>query len=189
MWQLFLASSISGSHTKWLFFCILTPVQDDSSESMYSQDSLNTIKHISPQSQTWQLHLVGPFHKYLTLSVCVCVCPSPFYCSRGNYHKKPGVLSERTSEPSKMRIMSAHAQKAVRLQVGLRSCGWMFAGNSAKLHPPAARRLQQQPSGRAEQSKHPCSNGSVDCQSFCIEHSFHVIMFPFSVVASDQWCV
>lgn len=46
----------------------------------------------------------------------------------------------------------------------LRSWGRMFAGNSAKLHPPAARRLQQQPSGRAEKSKHPCTNGSVDCQ-------------------------
>lgn len=71
----------------------------------------------------------------------------------------------------------------------LRSWGRMFAGSSAKLHPPAARRLQQQPSGRAEKSKHPCTNGSVDCRLFCIHHSFHVIMFPFSVVASDQWCV
>lgn len=78
-----------------------------------------------------------------------------------------GCKNGPTSAPSETVIASARAQGAV-----LRSA---FAGGQRYTH--------------LHQSRQACGNGSVDCQSFRVQYSFHAIMSPFSVVASDQWCV
>lgn len=216
MWQLFLAPLpfivISVSRTTGFSFwhpskmrahhlCILRIHWPQSNRYLYNHkhgscDWLRTVISSwpacilrSPPSKNFQ-RWAAPWTYVTPWMTGLGACsPTPSIAAGATTSKKPRVQIDRTSEPSKTLIMSAHAQKAVWLQTFLRSCRRMFAGNSAKLHPPAARRLQQQSSRRAEMSTHPCTNGSVDCQSFCIHHSFHVIMFPFSVVASDQWCV